>query len=294
MQDKPTAAHAVGLMREGKFVRAARLSQRKGQPCVDSAFTFEVSPNPEENTHVNPLYTPEINGGKEKELVVSALDAREVLIRPLELKLTNERDIEAVLGFQVEPLLPYPLESASIDKITLSKNDQGTLLSILVARKDHIQAHLEKWKQLKIEPEVISCVPVALASFADATIPPSSNPIYIFDFGLEFTTCVLAKEGKVLAAHAFCPGIETLIEGFAIDRQLKADEAKRELLLLDFQYIDETKLPTVSSTLQLMSQTLLQTSYALSKYAKGQETREILVTGIGEQSLILPQCSVKR
>src|SRR5271156_6447391 len=46
--------------------------------------------------------------------LVSALNTRDVLMRPCEIQLKKKKDIFAALDFHVEPLLPYPLDKSII------------------------------------------------------------------------------------------------------------------------------------------------------------------------------------
>src|ERR1700733_8077308 len=119
MIDKPNAIHTLGIELNGTILRAAQLSFRKGKPFLERTFELQLSGDA-------PALLEQSPEGKalqpclEKDLVVTCLQANEILIRQLDVKLKKEADIDAVLAFQAEPLLPYPIENAILDRLKLS------------------------------------------------------------------------------------------------------------------------------------------------------------------------------
>jgi|GEM_PF-609425 len=176
----------------------------------------------------------------EETLNVSCLKGYQTIIRPLEIKLKKKSDIEATLAFQVEPLLPFPLDLAVVDRIELEETTDGTLLTILAAKKEHVKSHIQEWKNIRIEPEVISSEPSALISFSNHFIG-DKTPYFIIYFGLNHVTCLLVKNGKLIASQS------DLFEG---DVKTNAELNKISLIL-----------------------------YALSKQMRGAQVNDILFLG---------------
>src|SRR5262249_1526138 len=129
------------------------------------------------------------------------------LVRQLEIKLKKDKDIDEVLAFQAEPLLPFPIENAIIDKIPIDHTQDGTIITILAARKDHLKQHLEQLLPLEIEPEVVGTVPSTLASFSKFVFP-NKNPHFVLHLGLSQTCCIFIKNEKLIAAQS---GVNTLL-----------------------------------------------------------------------------------
>ena len=122
-------------------------------------------------------------------LIVSGLDSREVLIRTLTLKL-KKRALEATIPFQIEPLLPCPLES-----VILAKQILGDTVTVFAAAKSHLQAHLETQR---IEPEQVSCTPAALLTISKLLPPIEGGRILLH---LDRTgSCALLISGESLVA----------------------------------------------------------------------------------------------
>lgn len=211
MFDKPTSSHVIGLELDGPFLYAAQLSLQKGKPKISQLFEIPLD---QQSTDVNPLYMSErgrqLQEATENCLVVTSLESDKVLIRPLEVKLKKEQDISAVLAFQAEPLLPYPIENALLDRIRIETVPDGTHLNVLAARKDHVQEHLNYWNTKNIEPEIISSAPFALALFSRHFCDCKNEPHFVVHIGWKETLCVLVKEGKLLAAQSSHYGFNDL------------------------------------------------------------------------------------
>lgn len=204
MREKPTVSPSLGLTLNSHSLKGAELTLSKGKPKLEKVFEIKVDEN------VKPLYM----GNEEKNLrsliskslVGTALHTHDVLVRPLEIKLTKEKDIDAVLDFQAEPLLPYSVEHGVVDRIIISQQKESSFLTVLVARKDHLGTHLEEWQTLDIEPEVVSCEPAALAAFSSHFAPTEETHI-ICHLGMDHTSCCIVEQGKLKSAQAIRHGI---------------------------------------------------------------------------------------
>lgn len=253
MFDKPTASHVTSLEIDGSTLRVVQLALNRGRPSLEKCQEVPVT------DHVNALYILDDEKGLQESaknrLLVTVLGSQEVLVRPLEVKLKKESDINSVLAFQAEPLLPYPVENAILDRITLSTTSDSTLLNIFAARKDHIQAHLALWNDRKIDPEVISCAPFALAQFSKLFCS-TVEPHFLVHIGQTQTTCILVKQGKLLAAQVSYTGTQNLQEQ-------------------DAEAIEQWRLDTI------------RILYALAKQRKEQDVAGVLITGEGASKIYL-------
>lgn len=282
MFDKPKAIHTLGLEKSSSTIKCAVLSYRRKMPSLDKA--FELVLDLAETDNVNQLYInekgKELKASLEKNLVVTGINANETLVRPLDVKLKKEKDIDAVLSFQIEPLLPYPVENAQADKIILSKDDEGSHLTVIAIRKDHFSQHLEQWHSFNVEPEVISCVPDALANFSKI-FAKTETPLFVIHLGNTHTVCVLVNEGKLIAAQAIALGVDLLVEAIGKDKKLELTPAKAHMLKMNISLPLEEPLPAFSQTIDTMRLEITRTLYALAKQIKGKEVPDILLTGEG-------------
>lgn len=139
--------------------------------------------------------------------LVSAIDARHLLVRPLDIKLKEKGDIEAALPFQIEPLLPYEVEKALLSYQVKEKYSQGMLLSIFSVRKDHLIEHLEKLKSFSIEPEITTSLPISLALLS-SFLSTEKGAHLILHIGDEKSCALIADQGKLVASHPIHVGLK--------------------------------------------------------------------------------------
>lgn len=285
MFDKPNAMQTLGLVLEGSTLKGAQLTLRRGQPALDQIFETQLIQQPTENSdQINPLYMSD-EGQQfcekaQHSLLVTALESNEVLIRSLDVKLKKERDINATLAFQAEPLLPYPIENAVLDRILLSQNPEGTQLTLLAARKDHIQQHIAFWNTFQLESEVITCEPAALALFSKLFVP-STTGHFVVHLGHKHTTCALIQKGLLTAAQAVHVGLENLIQAYEHERTNHPQQVPEQLFEVDFASINRTNTPMLFDILEAWRLDITRVLYALAKHNKGQSFPEIVLTGEG-------------
>jgi len=285
MSDKPNALHTLGLDLNSQKLRGAQLCLRKGKPFLEHVFEIELE-TADPSTQLTPSLLEKSPEGQallscmKRDLIVTCLNASEILIRQLEVKLKKEADIDAVLAFQSEPILPYPVENAIVDRVKLSETPEGSLLAVYAARKDHVQHHLEQWHALQIEPEVVSCSPAALAAFT-GLFALSDKPQFVLHLGSANTLCLLTKQGKLHAAQTCSQGTDSLIHAFEQDKSANQAIAAGDLRSLNFAELQKESCPHLAEAVENMRLDVVRTLYALSKQAKGDDISQILLTGEG-------------
>lgn len=284
MFEKPQSTHTLGLDIDAFSLKGAAISQTRGRLNLDEVFDFLVEPSLEENDHVKPLY---IVGQKEKlqalcenNLIVTSATTQDILVRPLDLKLKKDKDIEATLAFQIEPLLPYPIENAVVDKVLLSKDKEGSKLTVFSMRKDHLTQHLGKWNALGIEPEVVSAAPQALVLFANQFVK-KETPFFILHLAIENSFAVLVDQGKLFSAQAIPAGLNHLIEVLVQEKGLDQTSAYSELSNRTFHLPQPQDTPAFKSALDGLRMAITRTVYSLAKQLKGKEINDLMITGPG-------------
>ena len=206
------------------------------------------------------------------------MNSQDVLVRPLELKVKKDKDIDAVLPFQTEPLLPYPTDNAVLDKIILAKEGADTKLTIFSVRKDHLTQHLKQWQSLQIEPEVVSAAPLALALFAKQ-FAPSEDLRYVLHLGWTQSLCVLVDQGKLIAAQTVPKGIMDLAAVLAQEQGIDIKDAC--IQLTDGQDHAASASPAFNNALESLRLSIIRTIYSLAKQVKAKEVSHILAAGPG-------------
>lgn len=285
MLDKPTASHTLGLDFDDFSLKGASLSFASNKIKVDELFDFFVETANSDEANVKLFYNEEeklhISALSNTHLVITAADTTDVLVRPLDTLLTKNKDIDASLDFQVEPILPYPLDQAVLDKILLSKDKEGSKLSVFILRKDHLLSHLTKWKTLGIESEIVTASSQALALFANI-FSNSDKPSYIVHIGIENSFCILLDQKKLIAAQAIPSGIKNILtiysEESRQDFKTTYQQFKSGQFSLQADLFLKSRLQQAVETLRL---NITRTVFALAKASKNKDIDEIMITGPG-------------
>ena len=137
--------------------------------------------------------------------IASVFSATQTLVRSLDVALVKPKDIEATLSFEVEPLLPYPIENCVYDKIILEKSREQTKLALFVAERSDIQEHLDQLKTLQANPERIVPKSCALSHWCKLFFPDTEYHI-VLDIDEDETCCLLIHSGKPIVARSLPTG----------------------------------------------------------------------------------------
>lgn len=248
---------SIGLESTIAGIKAAQVSASFKGPILKQLLTLNL---PMDNVKLLYMHHPFLTTG---------LEGLDVLVRPLNLPLTKEKDIAAALAFQAEPLLPYPADQAILTYQILGKNQETTDLTLLSARKESLKNHLEQWQERHIEPEKVACVQSALCHFSNAYLA-SKKVLLLLHTQQHVMTCVLIKEGKLIASFAQPLGLDILFK----DKENSLPQEESEWKALETQ----KELP-LGAALMRLKKSVTQMGYALLKEVRGVAVEGIAVTG---------------
>lgn len=249
---------SIGLESTPKGIKVATVLAGRKTPSLTRLFT--ASPDSDD---VKPLYMGH-------PILTSALEGKDVLIRYLHLPVTKDKDIEEALAFQAEPLLPFPVEEALLAYQILTKSQEGSELTLLAVRKESMEAHLDQWKPLRIEPEKIACIQTALCQFGNVYLSAEKTYL-IFHLQRQSMACVLMREGKLYASFALPEGLEALFCPRGNCSPLPQNEPEWRKAI--------EQQPDLADTLKRLQKEVVKMAFALAKEIKGQEIEGIFVTG---------------
>ncbi len=269
MFERPTATYSLGLEVEGSSLRGALLTLQgdglKVERLFSVKFHLEEGGLPQQANPLVSVTPPLPRGQLDEALIVTGFNNEEILVRSLEVKLPKPKDVDSVLLFQAEPLLPFPLDNAVIDRQFLGVEEGASQLTVFATRKDRMQGHLDFYHALGIEPEAISCYPAALAAFAKWVVD-TSTPIFVLHLAGENAVCLLAQQGNVVASHALT-GISGLLAHLPPSP--------------DFTSIASSEGHPAAPLLEALRLSVGRTLYALTKQNQGEQIPNVLVTGEG-------------
>jgi hypothetical protein len=142
---------ALGLFLEGKRVKIAIVSKVKNQLTVERIGEFDEIPYDllqEKNLHI-----------------VTALSAEDVVRREVTLKVSRHSAVLKALPFQLESLLPFSLEETLVHPFFYPHKDKTDVVAFATTRLA-LKKHLATFQEKNVDPDQVSCLPIALSRFA--------------------------------------------------------------------------------------------------------------------------------
>lgn len=182
----------IGVDITNTQLKVAIIKQHKGNFQIIDLKTFSL-----DQENVQPLYK-KLGLKTQNSIVATALDAKDLLVRQIKLPLTKDTEIASALEFQLEPLLPYPIENALIQYFPIEKDKSGCHLTVISAKKDKIDNHLSNAKL--VNPEIISCIPQAICQLSQE-YSKGIEPLLHLHIGEKYATLILTEEGKLLSGR---------------------------------------------------------------------------------------------
>lgn len=117
-----------------------------------------------------------------------------------DIELMQRKEINAAFAFQIEPLLPYPLDSCVVDKLIVGTSDHGSTILAFSALKDDIKQQISNLTPFCGEIECLFPKAVALAQFSRTLLGKESR--ILIDLGFSETTIVLVEEGNLIGTRS--------------------------------------------------------------------------------------------
>ncbi len=203
--------HILGLVAENNLVKTALLKEEKGNICLEFVKSFFPS-----DSLVKQLYISLPLSAKGTFYTATALKPQEVLFRALSLPIADRKKTLAVLPFQLEGILPYPLVEANI-AASLTRMGKGAFsVSLFAARDSAIASHLEWAQSLQIEPDCISCAPMAIHRLS-RWLFPQENVFTLFHFGETKSCCVISLKDEISLTQTLHFGHQDFLSALAKD-----------------------------------------------------------------------------
>lgn len=166
--------------------------------------------------------------GMKADRVVASLPGRHVSARILTLPFSDRKKIDQTLPFEIEGLIPLPLEDILLDYQVLEKTPEGAKVLVLFTEKSILESHLDLLKEAGIDPNVVLPSSVALANLWKEVALVGEEPLAIVDFGESETSLCVVSEGGIRYGRAWAQGSAALTKGIENGLQLSATLAKEK------------------------------------------------------------------
>jgi general secretion pathway protein L len=170
--------------------------------------------------------------GMKADRLVASLPGQSVSARILTLPFIERRKIDQTLPFEIEGLIPQPLEDVLLDYEVLEKTPEGAKVLVLITEKRLLESYLGLLKEAGIDPNVILPSSVALANLWKEISASDQEPFALVDFGETETSLCVVHDGGLRYGRAWALGSRALTQaiqdGLEISPPLARDKKEKE------------------------------------------------------------------
>lgn len=201
---------SIGIEIGSAAVRAARVSLSR-QPQFEA---FHQVPLPAEAVRDGEIVDSEpvekavaqaVKGVGGAKTVTVAVANQKVVARIAELPHIDEKELRGAIRYQVQDLIPIPLESAVLDFVVLQEftnEDQDKMIRVLVvaAHKDMINSFLETIERAGFSADAVDFTPLALmrslGRIQRSSAEQNGGGEALIDVGAELT-CMVVRQKEI-------------------------------------------------------------------------------------------------
>ncbi|MBW2636385.1 MAG: pilus assembly protein PilM [Deltaproteobacteria bacterium] len=139
-------------------------------------------------------------------IYIVSLPAGKVSLHTMTLPFKDRKKIRQTISYELEPLIPQPVEEVVADFIVIDQKDTSEILAA-AAPKEEVAAIHRLLEERHAEASVIelACVPVATRLLVDSAIEES---VLVLDIGESEATGVFCDGGKILQIRSFPSGVK--------------------------------------------------------------------------------------
>lgn len=228
---KPSDTQTIGLDLEKRVIKTAVLETIRGKVQIKRLEAYSLN---DDSHFISDKEALQCHEQCDKFLSVGCLNGNDTLIRKLKIKLIQSKDVEAAFPFEAEGQLPFPAEEAFLDKIVVDTQDDATNLTMLAAKKTAVRKQLSLFHGLKIEPEILTTTPHALAAF-EGIFGESPDEVLVLYLGQNESLIAKVIQGKLLSSHSLSSGLEPLEKAYLQDKERLPEILEESFQEFDFE-----------------------------------------------------------
>jgi Tfp pilus assembly PilM family ATPase len=159
--------------------------------------------------------------------VVASVDAKDCIVREGPVPFTREDQIEKVIPYQAEELLPtLQVEDLVLEWIKVGEANGKSTVALFALRNEVVQARLDTLKRADVDPMALDLDAAALFNaFAATPLYDPKKSTLLIDMGATSTKIVLVEGGQLKKVRAFRAGARALSPDRLIEQPAVAGAA---------------------------------------------------------------------
>lgn len=222
-------------------------------------------------------------------ILFSSISSAFVTVKTIKLPFINHEKIKMIIGYEIEPLLPFPLNEAIIDFIVTKTNveDHSSEVFVVAVPKQRIEEHLDIFKQINVMPQLITIDMIALYQLYQR-IPEyqqltAGQSIVLLDIGNYETRMAYLVDGQIKLLRTLPQGIFDQLKNVAKQLNIGLGEAHELLLRFGLQnnsnnaHFDATIHDTMNHFVQQLAFTI--SSFMQQMGSSGEQLHKIILLG---------------
>jgi type IV pilus assembly protein PilM len=182
----------LSIQKKQKGFSLARVSKERGKSHIHLLRTFPDSSSCHEE--IEKSLAPDQKSELE---IASSLSAKDSFYRTLTLPLSKKKQVEKILPFEIEALLPYPEEEGVVQYSYEIKDE--TCVALGAVKKEALAPHIAEIEQSGLEPDWVGLAPWSLYLFCKEYCPEHTSLLVLYR-GEEESTLLMIVEGRLLSS----------------------------------------------------------------------------------------------
>jgi len=146
------------------------------------------------------------------DLCFGSIPARYVSYRNLKMPFRESKKIKQTLPFEIEAMVPFPVEDVILDFTISKRSDQSEILAVLV-EKTVISRYLEELQPYGIDPGILDIESVSIVSWLLRQGRAPENGLFL-DLGEKKITMVLFVKRRVALIRTFSSNANGIFRSF--------------------------------------------------------------------------------
>ena len=181
--------------------------------------------------------------GMHPDIVVSSVPGNTVSVHYLQIPFSDEAKISQVIPYEVESMVPFPLEEMVIDQFILSRGNgaapsNSSSVCVALIRKSILQNHIETLKGAYIEPRIIELESLALYHTFMQWYR-TEDTVALLDIGASRTNLCLVSKGRPKCVRTFNRGGNDITSAIQKSLGISFDEAEEKKMSTGIIYVEE-------------------------------------------------------
>ncbi len=225
----------VGVEITGSEVHCVQVKAHGTQRIIEKSATvpFAIDQNIEWHLKAGQALQTALTGFNLKDHIITTIPSSQAIIKRMRVPFTDPDKIAQIIGFEVEPLLPFPLNEGLVDAIvtqTLTAEKSAELF-IVAVQKERIEKIKAVFTSAQVPLTGVSVDIISLYNLAYRTIASSDTTTNVFATTGAQTTGLACLTGRHLSLIRSIPkGTLSIAKQIGVKKNIAPEAALEELV----------------------------------------------------------------